>query len=114
MVFDTTASNTAGRNKGSALAIEATLGLAILWLACHYNVYEICVKHVSDEVMIMRLALLKTARLKHCLSGFKGNGIRSRKIPQLVLKLLNLARYMIQFLNNSIRNYICLIRTNTS
>jgi|LakMenEpi03Aug12_release.lakeMendotaPanAssembly.Ray.scaffolds.fasta_scaffold1548170_1 hypothetical protein len=49
MVFDTTSSNTAGRNKGSALAIEATLGLAILWLACHHNIYEICVKHVSND-----------------------------------------------------------------
>ena len=82
MVFDTTASNT-GRHKGSASAIEATLGSAILWLACHHHVYEIHVKHVSDHV----LGTTKTARLKHYLGGFKRNGTRSSKIPQLVLKL---------------------------
>lgn len=50
LVFDTTASNT-GRIKGCATVIEKTLDRAVLWFACRHHVYELHVKHVSDEII---------------------------------------------------------------
>lgn len=50
LVFDTTASNT-GRIKGCATTVEETLERAVLWFACRHHMYEIRIKHVSDEVI---------------------------------------------------------------
>lgn len=50
LVFDTTASNT-GRIKGSATAIQKTMGRSLLWLACRHHIYEIHVKHVSEAIV---------------------------------------------------------------
>ena len=49
VVFDTTASNS-GKWQGSVTLFEQKIERALLWLACHHHVSELCIKHVHETV----------------------------------------------------------------